>query len=256
MVNFVLEALETTVTMSSIGAIEAGTAPPDLTGAEVTLDVASGDFRDIFKFQSDSVDFLNEEATDIKYYVYASEWSAALIHPANGIVTTANAVGSIAGATLKQDFVRHIALELFNTHHAVDLFTNEEALILDLETKCDEVNGLIKVQLDKSDSAAASKPTGMFGDAVPWHRKRDDSVAENFSRTLFKQLLSVEPERLSQFTTGADLSAIHPIPFKQGDSISFKLIVNAADHSAIFGEVDTAPTVDARSYKIKLNMTS
>jgi hypothetical protein len=255
MVNFVLEALEATVTMSEIGEIEAGTPPPTLTtDAEVTIPVASATFRNIFRFQSDSVDFVDDEATDIKYYVHPSFWTA--IQPATGVVSTTDAVGGIVGATLAQDFVRHIALELFNTHHAVDLFTNEATLISDLGTQCATVNSFIEGKLNESNSDAASKPDGMFGDAAPWHRKRDDLSNKNFSRTLFKQLLSVEPERLGDFDTDVDLSAIHPIPFKSGDSISFKLIINAADHSEIFGEVDNAPSVDPRSYKVILNMTS
>ena len=257
MVNFVLEALETTVTMSEFGILEAGVAPGTLTGALVTVPVASADFRDIFKFQSDSVDFTDADATDIKYYVYESEWDANFIHPANGVVTDSDAVGGISGATLKQDFVRHMALELFNTHHAVDLFTNEEDLIGDLEDKCDGANDLIKIQLAKSNATAASKPTGMAGAAAPWHRTRDDQTDENFSGTLFRQLLSVEPARLKQTTENEDLSAIRPIPFQQGDSISFNLIVNAASHSTIFGAgVTPTPTVDPRTYVIKLDMTS
>ena len=250
-IPFVLTALDRTVTMEIAGAVGSGVEPTPVTGhtATVTLSVAANTFKSMFKFQSDSVDFLDADDTDIKYYVYPAFWTDGLVVPGTGVVTE-TPVGGVVGATLSQDFVRHMAKELFNTYHAVDLFTNEVALTGDVTTKTQTMFNGIRTKLEESDALAVSKPTGMSGTAAPWFRTGDDTTS-NFSKTLFQQLISVNKSRLNTFSENANLSAIHSIPFIAGDSISFKLTINAASHATLYSGAE----VDPRVYQVTINMS-
>ena len=76
---------------------------------------------------------------DIRYFTYMDHWNPNLVvNPMNAMLDkpeSADAilqVGIPSKMLVKHDFIRFLALQLFNTPNGVDLFNNEEELISNL----------------------------------------------------------------------------------------------------------------------------
>ena len=94
MVNFVLEALSSTVTLGVAGSILSEIIPDLDASAVAVLEVSLDAMKSVFKYQTESLDVDNADATDIKYYVDPSFWPA--LNPANASLTHELATGRIA----------------------------------------------------------------------------------------------------------------------------------------------------------------
>lgn len=252
-IDFVLNELNTSMAMTTLGAIEAGEEPGDLDAYVATVEVnnvSAETLRSVFKFQTDSADIADAESTDIKYYVVKSNWGSNFINPANGDVTDSAIFAGAANdkKALKHDFVRHLAENLFNTHYGVDLFTNEEDLLTDLAEKGAGVNVSIQNLLQLSD-ITNNDLEGTNGDR---YRLRDDET-NNFSRKLFLQILNGDKGRLTSLDP-ADADGLRGVPLASGDSISFVLTVNPAEDQHLI--VRATGAVPSRAYKVKLNLSA
>lgn len=252
-IDFVLNELNTSMEMTTVGAIEAGAGPGDLDAHVATVEVnnvSAANLRTVFKFQTDSADIEDEASTDIKYYVDKTNWTTTLINPANGEVTDGAIFAGAASdkKALKHDFVRHLADDLFNTHYGVDLFTNEEPLLTDLATKGEGVNVSIRTLLQTSD-ITNNDLQGTNGNR---YRLRNDET-NNFSRKLFLQILNGDKGRLTTLDP-ADEDGLRGVPLASGDSISFVLTVNPAEDQHLI--VRATGVVASRAYKVKLNLVA
>lgn len=80
MVNFTLSGLNQSFTLGVSGKL-AAEAPAAIDASAVAIfNVKLSDMTAVFKFQSDSFDVNNTDASDIKYYVYSSgNWPANLV---------------------------------------------------------------------------------------------------------------------------------------------------------------------------------
>ena len=229
MVNFVLEGLNQTFTLDVSGAL-AGEAPvPFDVSCVAVYNVKLSDMRNVFKFQSDSFDVNNVDASDIKYYVYMSNWPANLklnpthagalsstpiLEDGNGIVAAKNLV--------KHDFVRYLALKLFNTPHGVDLFSNEDGLLSDLVTKGVAARQAIDASLNAVNQANAANGTSPNKYSI----NSMTPASGNFSRVLMRQLAS---EASSRFATEiSNTTDIQSIPLMVNDTINFKVSISPA----------------------------
>ena len=251
MVNFVLEGLNQRLILDVSGAL-AGEAPATIDASCVAMfNVKTSDMKAVFKYEADSFDVNDTDASDIKYYVYKSAWPANLkINPVLAHTLSATPILPTAGEILaeknlvKHDFVRYLAQQLFNTPHGVDLFSNESALLTDLVQK----GAAARLAIDAS-LVAVDISNATYGTVGSKYSTNAETSVDNFSRVLLRQVANAAPAR---FHGIADISGVHSIPFDNGDTISFKVTVSpAANQHALTERTDP---FHARVYKIELHL--
>jgi hypothetical protein len=259
MVNFTLSGLNQAFTLDVSGVLD-GQAPAPLDiSATAVYNIKLSDMRNVFRFQSDSFDVNNVDASDIKYYVFSTNpnWPTDLVlNPANADMSNATPPFSPMLLTssevlanknkVKHDFVRYLAKKLFNTVYGVDLFQNEDALLNDLVGKGAAAHSAIKTALDAMNTTASDLSNNVDSDGRFYATNSKDGT-NNFSRELLRQVAHSAPTR---FTGISDISGVQSIPLADGDSISFKVSISAypAQHTL----TGVAGPFDVRVYQIKL----
>ena len=255
-VHFNLSGLDQTLILDVSGAL-AGEAPVAIDASCIAIyNVKTSDMRAVFKYESDSFDVNDTDASDIKYYVYKHVWDAAKlkVNPVHAHTLTATPLLETAGDVVanknlvKHDFVRYLAKSLFNTPHGVDLFSNEDALLTDLVQKGASARLAIDASLVAVDISNAA-----FGTAGSKYSTNALTTAANFSRVLLRQVANVRPSRFYEAdVSGA--SGIQSVPFKNGDTISFKTSIAPA--SLQHNLTGVAGPFVPRVYQIKLVMVA
>jgi hypothetical protein len=253
MVNFTLEGLNQAFSLDLSGAL-AGEAPATIDASCVAVfNVKTSDMMDVFKFEADSFDVNDTDASDIKYYVYMNAWPPTLkLNPVHAHTLTATPMLETAGEVVaernlvKHDFVRYLAKSLFNTPHGVDLFSNEDALLTDLVQKGAGARLAIDASLNAVNQATAANGAGS-------HKYSTNALtsAANFSRVLLRQ---VAQEAASRFHGTEGASGIRSIPFVPGDSISFKASISPAADQQLLTFPNGTAAFHTRVYQIKLNL--
>jgi hypothetical protein len=250
-VDFVLTGLDQHFTLGVSGEIAAAAAPAIDVSCVANYNVKLSDMRNVFKFQTDSFDVNNVDASDIKYYVYMNAWPADLsLNPANAHTLSSEPILSNSADVVakrnfvKHDFVRYLALRLFNTAYGVDLFSNETELLSDLVTKGATAAGSIITALKAVDQASAAR-----GEAPHKYSENDLNGTSNFSRELLRQVAHYAPAR---FASISDISGIQSIPLENDDTISFKVSITAAPNQHTLTSRPSA--IETRTYKIKLTL--
>jgi hypothetical protein len=250
-IDFVLTGLDQTFTLGVSGEIAAA-APPALDVSCVAVyEIKTSDMKNVFKFQTDSFDVNNVDASDIKYYVYMNAWPADLsLNPANAhTLSTAPILADSADVVakrnfVKHDFVRYLALRLFNTAYGVDLFSNETELLSDLVTKGATAAADIITALKAVDQASAA-----HGSVPHKYSENDLTGTSNFSRELLQQLANTVAGR-ARLASISDISGVQSIPLENDDTISFKVSINAAANQHTL--TDRPNAIETRTYRIKL----
>jgi hypothetical protein len=248
--DFSLPALNQAYTLDISGALSAE-APLTLldVSAIAIYYIKKSTLNNVFKYESDSFDVNDLSASDVKYYVYMNEWPVdASLNPAHaytkalgGKLLEDSADISNNKNLVKHDFVRYLAKHLFNTPYGVDLFSNEEALLLDIATKGRAAKNSIMGALNTVNQANASA-----GTAPNKYSTNDLSNNSNICRELMRQIASVAPSR---FFGTAGASGIKSVPLEIGDTINFKLSISAApNQQGLTGQ----GAFDVRVYKISL----
>ena len=249
MVNFTLTGLNQTFTLGVSGEL-AGEAPATLDVSAIAVyNVKLSDMQAVFKFQSDSFDVNDTDASDIKYYVYMNAWPASLkLNPVHAGALSSTPILATGGSVtadknlVKHDFVRYLAEQLFNTPHGVDLFSNEDALLSDLVSKGVTARQAIDASLNavNQDSAAnGSSPHKYSTNAL--------TGAANFSRELMRQVANAAPSR---FAGISNVSTVQSVPLEVDDTISFKVSISPAANQH---NLTSRPTAfNTRVYQIKL----
>jgi hypothetical protein len=255
MVNFSLEGLNQAFSLDLSGAL-AGETPATIDASCVAVfNVQTTHMKAVFKYEADSFDVNDTDASDIKYYVYMNAWPATLkLNPVHAHTLSASPILATAGDVVaeknlvKHDFVRYLAKSLFNTPHGVDLFSNEDALLTDLVQKGAGARLAIDASLN-----AVNQATATNGTAPNKYSTNALTGASNFSRVLLRQ---VAKEAASRFHGVADISGIHSIPFVDGDSINFKVAIAPATNQQHLTLPNQAAAFDTRVYKIQLNLVA
>tara|TARA_B100000900_G_scaffold262901_1_gene224156 strand:+ start:3917 stop:4747 length:831 start_codon:yes stop_codon:yes gene_type:complete len=262
MVDFVLEDFASSVTMGTAGTLASASIPSLDASAVAVLEVDLDNMKDVFQFQTDSTDFVNTAATDLKYLVQMANWPS--LNPSNAMMDHASSTNPIAttgsdGSTLASnkmmvchDFTRYLALKLFSTHFGVDLFNNEPELLQNLRT----VTGASssgQTWYDINASLTAVSTTGdhtgiVTGDASGNFMTNAQTGNTNICKSLFDQLMGAAPSRFSGLGNSGTFQSI---PFAADDTISFKLTVAPATNQHNLTGVSA---IGNRVYKIKLIM--
>ncbi len=257
MVHFTLEGLNQAFTLDISGAL-AAEAPAIIDASCIAIfNVQTTDMKKVFKYEADSFDVNDTDASDIKYYVYMNEWPGTLkLNPVHAHTLTSHPILESTGEVVneknlvKHDFVRYLAKCLFNTPHGVDLFSNEDALLTDLVQKGAAARLAIDASLNAVNEVNAANGTAPH----KYSTNATTPTAANFSRTLLRQLAQAASSR---FHGTADISGVHSIPFVDGDTVSFKVsIAPAVGQPTLTGRSPAGGQFDTRVYKIQLNLVA
>ena len=247
-IDFYLAGLSASLTLTTSGALDAAAADALTADATAIFNINLTDMAAVFKFQSDSNDFTDATADDVKYYVYSANSELLKLNPAHAKVV-ANALTPGAAAVInlvKHDYLRFLAKDLFNTVHGVDLFNNEVALLSNVAAKGNEIMTANNVKLTAI-SVAGTTSTGPEG---AHYMTNDVSSNDNICRVIMREIASRKPARFTASVGDTDISGIRSVPFEVGDTFSFKITVNAATNQHTI--VRTTTAVAARTYLIKL----
>jgi hypothetical protein len=241
--------------------------------AVAVFDVPTATMRSVFQFRTDSYDINSIWDSDLKYFVDMTQWPVGFeINPANAaldyspptISSGAIALTSYNGTQfssdvmkVKHDFVRYLALQLFGSYDATDIFNNEEELVSNLENICDgseqgHVWYDISSALHRVSTTGTPQENFLVYDDLTEElcTTNQTTTTDNFCRELFLQIAQVTPERLQN----VDQTTLkQPLLFQDGDSINFTVNFYPADGQEQLTGVNPIP---ARPYQIKLYMTT
>jgi hypothetical protein len=268
-VNFILNSLSSSVQLSQQGTISTE-APTALdVSATAVFYAKTSDLKNVFQFQTDAINIDDLSSNDMKFYVNMTSWPEYLVlNPANAMLdqpSSANAIASVnSGGSpyaankmlVKHDFVRYLALQLFNTYHGADIFNNQSEIVSDIETKCGGgAEGAswfdISAALHNVDSQVGTSPYLLTDASGRKFMTIADTSSDNLCRELFDQIANYSTERLAGIA-GSPLE--QSVPLMDGDSINFKLTVAPAE-----GQEEVVPgtsVIGTRSYAIKLILVS
>lgn len=276
-INFVLDYFNTEFTLDQCGQILQQSIPGLEKDALAIYEVKVGIFKDVFRFWSDAsdVDGLDGVSdsldTDVRYYVKLDKWPETLVlnpaharleHTVQGVDGNHTTSGEIATgyesdrALVKHDFLRYISYKLFNTHLGVDLFTNEGQMAYNI-AKQGHLDGWGKGNADAPTNsiwktlvaAQAGESDGQGGNKN--YYTNDTSNNSNLTRELLAQLSSSAGgrARLTDISGEIYTDGTYPIPFKAGDSVSMRVVLNAAAGQHNLTGVSEIPS---RAYQIKV----
>lgn len=239
--------------------------------------VKLSDMRAVFQFRRGSgtgtdASSLNDQifdaSSDIQYYVFRKYWPTALnLNPSHammdrdesaGMLTPSGGAGAGAGAysanksLVKHDFLRYIALNLFNTVHGVDLFRNEEDIRENLAYYGEVARVGIMAVLDTVGTMSANIVMAVDGSGNRYSTNEDTTVT-NISRELMRQISLNAPGRLVAIDEagGDNAGMIQSVPLSENDTLNFKVVMEASPGQHALTNVAVIP---ARTYNIKLIM--
>ena len=203
--------------------------------ANVDVNIPLTHAKNIFQFQTDSVDINNTNAQDIKYKVVYDITDPSFNIQFN-LDTSANVTSNRihSGASnnnVTYDYVRYLASKLFNTHLGVDLFSNETELREDLR--------------DKFSAAFNTNMISLRDQGVT------DADGNSPSKSILLQVISNQPARLSDITSLAIESDWYKSPLIAGDILYFRLTINAATNQ---NTLTSVPSIGPRVYLIKATL--
>jgi len=259
-IDFVLDRFSAAYTLSQSATMFEGAS---ITLADVSATavfyVSQADMQNVFKFQSDSFDINDLSSSDIRYFTYMSNWPTGLvINPVNAMLDKGDSQNAIAAVGIpnkmlvKHDFIRYLALKLFNTPSGVDLFNNESELISHLNSMGNasyqnDISGTLWKYATTASTAIDN--TNFILDLSSGDRCTTDhfTTNENICRELFNQILHSNKERFSDISLNT--LGVRSLPILDGDSISYRFTVfPKAGQNTITG----VPAFGGRSYAIKL----
>ncbi len=265
MVNFVLEHLASEVTLGLLGNVFSESIPNLESDAIAVQYITLEQIKAIFKYQTDSFDTVNEDASDIKYFTHYDAFNALDINPANAMMDAAESLNPIAyqdaqsaafaknKMLLAHDFLRHMAKDLFGTHLGVDILNNEKELIQNIRLVCgDSEEGCtwfdIKAAIAAVSTTSTETLTGLAGEVDAKYMTNENKTTTNLCRVLFSQMMA---NAASRFASIADSQDEQSLPFEVSDSIRFKLTVNPAEGQKLLTRQEADPEVETRVYEVR-----
>ena len=266
--DFVLSALSTSVTMNTQAVMDAGEVSTILDSSAVAVfNINLDSVKDVFKFSSTTWDISdNLPSGEMHYFVHANEWPTdVIINPSDSMMDKAGSVNPILTVPLstemlvKHDFIRYLALKLFNTAMGTDLFSNEGALLNDLNAKglvaWSDISENLWQYATTNTSSAEIDNMGVLLDPSSNQLCTTDHFSgdTNLCRELYQQLIYTSSGRSRFQIVTLDGNNQAPIPFIAGDSISFLYTINPAANQH---QVTGVSAFGGRSYKIKLQIVS
>jgi uncharacterized protein YjbI with pentapeptide repeats len=255
-ISFSLIGLNQSFNLSTLATLDASSINPDTTDATAVFYLRVSDMINVFKYQTDTYDVNNTDASDVKYYVFHRKWPAELkINPSHAMMNKAESRGMLGDgqgfasdkSLMKHDFIRYIALRLFNTIHGVDLFHNESDLRENMTYFGETVRYNIESILSGISTTSVSE-TMSYDASGNKYLTNDSSGNTNLCRELMRQVAAAAPERFYN-NGGEEGAGLRSVPFVENDTILFKVIVQTAPTQNALTGVSEIPS---RSYTIKL----
>ena len=253
-VDFVLTALNSQLTLNTSAALPSYGATL-VSDATITLTggITEYEAQNTFFFRTDEQ--INLDASFVAYYVDTSKWTTnmSVLSPKNGTVTTNHYV---SGDGVGKDFIRDLARQLFGTYLAADLFTNEDAVVADINTKCDSVASIITLLLRTIDKSFGSI-IGLNQDSSGNYYFKDNATTSNISREIFNEMITQAPHRFEDMTLYAYHAGVNDgfyrLPILAGDTLSYKVTIGSATGQA--AAVPTGrTTMNPRTYTVTLKV--
>jgi hypothetical protein len=212
-------------------------------------------------------------ANDILYRVYynAADSSNAPLSPlfVSGAIVTATAPNTnpynLNRRYLPQDYLRYLALKLFNTTKGVDLFANEIAVLMSVDVRCKvALNARLSaltgetpgaIARDRSDFKVTMDVTSPNGPATIIDGTYDPTA--NPSKKILRQIMQNDAQRLDLSGNAFDSDASgnwYKMPFVAGDKLYFPITITSPDdQSELVGP--RSVNIENRTYLIKCIVT-
>ena len=259
-IDFSLTGLNQSFNLSTLALLNSSSVNMDATDATAVFYVRISDINNVFKYQTDSFDINNVNSGDIKYYVFHRKWPTDLkINPASAMMNKTESINMLGvgegymsnKSLLKHDFIRYISLHLFNTIYGVDLLSNESDIAENItylgETVRHNIDGILS-----GISTTSSSETMSYDASGNKYLTNDSSGNMNLCRELMRQVAASAASRFYN-NDGNDAGGawLRNVPFLENDTITFKVIIQAAVGQNALTGVSEIPS---RSYTIKLVM--
>lgn len=239
--------------------------------ADAVFYVKLSDMLSVFKFRTptypsnDISDNLYDASSNIQYYVFRNCWPSSLkINPSHAMLDRTESSGILTGggggtgmyasnkSLVKHDFIRYIALQLFNTIHGVDYMSNEEDLLGNISYYGEVARVGIMAVLDTVGTLSAdiTMPVDTSGNRYLTNTTTADT---NISRELLRQIVLNVPERLTDLEQagGGGGGVLVSVPFVENDTLNIKVVIAPSPSQHELTNVNTIPP---RTYNIKLIM--
>ena len=233
----------------------AGYEPSDFAGdATAEFDLPVSFLRELFQYHTDASDVNDFVPTDTLYKLNYAPTSAEITSNfiLNTIVTQNRQDSNAVAQDLARDYVRYLALKLFNTVMGVDLFDNETELRNNLHSSCR--------------TALHTKLVGIAGcgpldaDGVSINpAKISLGPQPNPAYKLLQEIIHFVPERLNDSTisfinvSGTGEEQWYEMPLVAGDAICFLLHVHADPAQLTIINSPAGVTIPEWRYLIKMN---
>jgi hypothetical protein len=209
--------------------------------------VSASTMSNLFTFGSDSVDINSIITEDLLYKV---NWTDNSNNPLDiDIDNSSNIIygnmdSGVPNQNVTYDYVRYIALKLFNTVKGVKLITNQSSLRSNLKNK-------LNVGLNnKLIELAALDP------------QTENDITNNPARSVMKQIIHNDPGRFHNISgelyygPGTNLSGntinMYKVPFIKGDRVYFNVTFDADESQHTIVNRPTA--IQSRTYLFKLTL--
>lgn len=296
-VNVYLDTLDESVTPDTNLAWDAAANVITGIDAKATIYVKTTDMKNIFHFGLDSVRVGDADVSggnDLIFYLnYEDNASAALFSKSafSGMLTSGfvGNLQSLNGWALEpndrhvpQDYARYISNTLFGTPHAVDIFNNEGAFCSALyslsNVNINDVHNALMKAIDTNNAETLVTGAGNSGtdttDAAGEYAALGGKQyvtnnyvnAKNLGFQILKQLQHGDPmrfttdlsaENLVKTTTNPSAHSVYKMPFKDGDTVSFKVTIqpNATQVSELIPS-GVPPALSNRVYQIEYKLVS
>jgi len=170
--------------------------------------------------------------------------------------------------TVAHDYIRSIAVDLFNTYQGAGLFQNYHELLRDIRNQFGfngdntlsavdgEMANVIFAKLNNIGMQSTNED--LLTDSNNFNYKYANATTladpnDNITKVLMEQMLGAQPSRFANLGDSNLLSGftgLRTLPFLANDTISFKLTIHPAEaqNTLISNEI----TVHPRTYKIQL----
>ena len=250
----------------------------DVSATAVYL-VPTSTMKNVFQFESHSFNMNDVSSQDMRYYVdMSNSWPSSLVlNTANFMLDYSSNIttpptfisnGAISLTStyynndyprnkvlLKHDFLRYLALKLFNSYDGTDLFNNENDLVANINYICDGSEPGhtwydISSALHNVSTNGSSPDLSLNTVTGEYYLTNDHTTEDNLTREILLQMLSV-PDTRNRYKDISGTDARQPILFEDYDSINFILTVNPAAGQEQLTGVDVIP---GRNYKLTIYM--
>lgn len=258
-VPFNVTALDTSVERSRSAQIENSPPQLPLTDATAVFYVKLSDMSSVFKFQTDATNLNDLSNSEVKYYVFKKNWSHqlklnfshAMMNKNESIGALTNNGGAVEFAPskllVKHDFLRYIALTLFNTINGVDLFSNETEMLENLAYQGEVTRVGIESVLDTISTTSPDITMNIDASGNRYMTDSDNTIT-NISRELLNQIVHYDSSRLEPILNTQEIQSI---PFIENDSLNIKLTILPTENQHLLTGVSE---ILERTYNIKIVM--